>query len=101
MPREIAKEWIAKADEDFRYAMVGLEHSDLFALVCFHFQQAAIEKALPVERSIGEDCAFINPFYIDTRYPVHWPANYDRSTAEAARDATERIRSWVIALLPG
>jgi HEPN domain-containing protein len=98
MAREIAKEWITKAEEDFRYALVGLEHSELFALVCFHFQQPAekylkavivekelgfrpvhdlneliaiIEKALPEARSIGEDCAFINPFYIDTRYPVH------------------------------
>jgi hypothetical protein len=26
----------------------------------------------------------LNPFYIDTRYPVHWPANYDRKVAVKA-----------------
>ncbi|HAS53379.1 MAG TPA: hypothetical protein DCS42_04195 [Nitrospiraceae bacterium] len=46
----IVKEWIAKADEDFRFAEVNLrEERDFFPHICFHFQQAA-EKFLNTKR---------------------------------------------------
>ena len=38
---EIAKEWIEKAEEDYGFACEGIERTDYFAQVCFHFQQAA------------------------------------------------------------
>lgn len=38
---EIAKEWIEKAEQDYGFACAGIEHTDYFAQVCFHFQQAA------------------------------------------------------------
>jgi hypothetical protein len=38
----IVKEWIAKAEEDYRFAEVNLrEERDFFPQICFHFQQAA------------------------------------------------------------
>lgn len=123
VPNEIVNEWIQKADEDLGFAEVGLRHSNLFAQICFHFQQAAekylkavivakelefrpvhdlqeliviIKEKLPEVETIAEDCAYLNPYYIDTRYPVRWPSNYDRSTAEAAAKAVGRIKTWVM-----
>ena len=41
MPPEVAKEWIEKAEEDYKFACAGIEHTDYFAQACFHLQQAA------------------------------------------------------------
>jgi hypothetical protein len=30
----------------------------------------------PSFERIRDDCEFLNTFYIDTRYPVHWPTNF-------------------------
>lgn len=120
---EIAQEWIEKADEDFGFACASLESVDYFAQICFHFQQAA-EKYLKAfivarglefravhnlldllticrqsEADIGElehACRFLNPFYIDSRYPVHWPTHYDRDTALRAQEETYNIRDWIL-----
>jgi len=122
MQVEIFKEWIEKAEEDFEFANSSLEFENYFAQICFHFQQAA-EKYLkafivanklefrpihnllelleickekePGISDIEEDCRYLNPFYIDTRYPVHWPSHYDKETAIKARDSVEQIRKWI------
>lgn len=126
MQTEIVQEWLNKADEDFGFASAGLEFTDFFAQICFHFQQAAEKylKALIIARQlefrpvhnllelvnscrdvepsmaqIEAACRFLNPFYIDTRYPVHWPAHYDRETAWEAKEAAESIRALVRSLL--
>lgn len=116
---KVVGEWLNKADEDFNFADANLsEGSNFYAQICFHFHQAA-EKYLKVfiiahdlefEKihnlinllkicgeqessflSLLEECEFLNPFYIDTRYPVHWPTNYTREKTLKARDATKRI----------
>ena len=55
----IAREWLAKADEDFLFAEANLrDGSEFYAQLCFHFQQAAekylkayiIGKGLPFDR---------------------------------------------------
>ena len=120
---EIAKEWIEKAEEDYGFACASIEGTNYFAQVCFHFQQAA-EKYLkacivahrlefravhnllelleicrqkaPGIQELKEACRFLNPFYIDTRYPVHWPAQYDKNTAIEAKQMAEKIRNWVM-----
>lgn len=122
MPAEIIKEWMEKAEEDFGFASTSIEHSNYFAQICFHFQQAA-EKYLkvfiianglefrpihnllellqicrekePRIEEIEKDCRYLNPFYIDTRYPVHWPTHYDKDIAIKARDSAEEIRKWL------
>lgn len=122
MQNEVVKEWLQKADEDFGFASTGIEYTDYFSQICFHFQQAA-EKYLkafiiandlefrpvhnlielfevckqktPEIEAIEEDCRYLNPFYIDTRYPVHWPTNYDKETAIKARDSAEEIGKWI------
>jgi len=119
---EIVAEWIEKAEEDYGFACAGMECTQYFAQICFHFQQAAekylkafvIAKKLdfrPVHnllellrtcgqaaldvRDLEQACRFLNPFYIDTRYPVHWPGAYDKGTATQAKEMTETIRDWV------
>lgn len=38
----VVREWLHKADEDFRFAEANLrEESEFYAQLCFHFQQAA------------------------------------------------------------
>jgi len=119
---KIVREWIEKAEEDFGFASSSLELENYFAQICFHFQQAAEkylkafiianklefrpvhnllelleickEKETSIEE-IEEDCRYLNPFYIDTRYPVHWPAYYDKEIAIKARDSTGKIRKWI------
>jgi HEPN domain-containing protein len=123
MPPEIAKEWIEKAEEDYGFACASLDGTDYFAQVCFHFQQAA-EKYLkafivanelsfrtvhnllelfeickqydPDIKETESACRYLNPFYIDTRYPVNWPAHYDKDTAVKAKEMTESIRNWIM-----
>lgn len=122
MQNEVVREWLEKADEDYGFGSISIEHSDFYSQICFHFQQAA-EKYLkafvvanklefrPIHnlielleickqkdqsiKAIEEPCQYLNPFYIDTRYPVHWPSNYDKDTAEKAKESAGEIRRWV------
>jgi len=119
---EIVREWIEKAEEDYGFASASIESMSYFAQVCFHFQQAAEkylkafivsnklefravhnllelleickQKELGIEE-LREACRFLNPFYIDTRYPVHWPVQYDKDTAIEAKEETRKIRDWI------
>ena len=123
---EIVQEWLDKAEDDFNFASLSLTQTEYFTHVCFHFQQAA-EKYLKAfiiandlqfravhnliellnicrtqERRIAdleEACRYLNPIYIDTRYPVNWPTHYDLETATQAKNAAEAIRNWVIRFL--
>jgi len=123
MPSEIVKEWLDKAEDDYGFACAATECTDYFGQICFHFQQAEEKylKAFIIANKLGfrhvhnllellaichqadhgaeglnQACQFLNPFYIDTRYPVHWPTAYDRETAAKAKQMTEEIRDWVL-----
>ncbi len=126
MQSEIVQEWLRKADEDYGFASASIEHNEYYAQICFHFQQAAEkylkafiiankiefrsihnllelfklcrEKNVEV-KEVEQDCRYLNPFYIDTRYPVHWPTHYDKDVAVKARESTAKIRDCVKALL--
>jgi HEPN domain-containing protein len=120
---EIVREWMNKADEDFGFALVNLEENRAFyAQICFHFQQAA-EKYLkafiiahelefrkihdllmllkiclsrdPSFDQLREDCEYLSAFYVEARYPVHWPTNFSKKEAEKAYQSSEAIRSFV------
>lgn len=121
--RSIIREWLDKADEDFRFAEANLkEGSDFFAQICFHFQQAAekylkayiIAKGLPFGKvhdllnllntcakiepafaELREDAILLNAAYIETRYPVHWPTHYDKETATQCYEAAGNIARMV------
>jgi HEPN domain-containing protein len=119
----IVKEWLKKADDDFNFAKTNFRaESEFYAQICFHFQQAA-EKYLkayiiskcsafekvhdlvhllkvcsavePIFAVLREDCILLNTAYIETRYPVHWPTNYTKETAEQAHAAAENIAHMV------
>ena len=119
----IVKEWLDKAEDDFRFAEANLlDGNEFFAQICFHFQQAAekylkayiINKGLKFDKvhdlvhllrtcaahemlfsELKEECIILNTAYIETRYPVHWPTDYSRGSAEQAHTATEKIRERV------
>jgi len=116
---QVVSEWLKKADEDFGFASSIIADSPYYAQICFHFHQAAEKylKSFIIDRDLEfkkihdlpvllkpcltkeanleilmEDCKFLNRFYIDTRYPVHWPTQYTREEALKAKIATENIR---------
>jgi len=112
----------ANSDEDYEFAVSVIEESSFYAQICFHFHQAA-EKYLksyiiaydlefkkihdlsmllklcltkkPNLKILMDDCKFLNRFYIDTRYPVHWPTNYTKEEALKAKSAAEHIHSAI------
>jgi len=120
-PRVIS-EWLKKAEEDLEFAISIVEESTFYAQICFHFHQAS-EKYLksfiiaqdlefkkihdlqvllkscltkdPNLQELMDDCKFLNRFYIDTRYPVHWPTQYTKKEALKARKAAEHIRDVI------
>lgn len=124
------KIWLSLAEEEFNYAAHDLadEHLSFFAPACFHFQQAA-EKYLKayilargktfrkihnlVElvkicaeedvsfRELLDEAATLNPFYTDTRYPVHWPMDFSRQDAESGRKSAQKIGNFVKEKLSG
>ena len=115
-------EWLKKAEEDFQFASSVLEQSSFYAQICFHFHQAA-EKFLkafivardlefqkihdllillnacssivPALQEIKEHCKFLNRFYIDTRYPVHWPTKYTKEEALKAKHSSEQVQNAI------
>jgi HEPN domain-containing protein len=119
----IIREWVAKADEDFEFALVNLKECKPFAaLICFHFHQSAEKylKAFIVAHDLGflkshdlpallkicvtkepslirlsPDCEYLNTFYIETRYPVHWPTHFTVDEAEKARFSAQTIKSAI------
>jgi HEPN domain-containing protein len=119
----IVREWLAKADEDFAFAQINFqEGKPFFAQICFHFHQAA-EKYLksyivaheldfqkthdlvlllricsehdPAAARLREACEYLLPFYLDTRYPVHWPTHFSREETRQALESCARIKAWV------
>jgi len=118
------KVWLKLADEELNYALGDLEDENqtFFAPTCFHFQQAA-EKYLkayilacgrtfrkihnlvelvkvcaaedPDFSNLLKEAAILNPFYTDTRYPVHWPIDFSRQDTEKAKESAETIARFV------
>jgi HEPN domain-containing protein len=119
----IIHEWLAKAHEDFEFARVNLqEGKPFFAQICFHFHQAA-EKYLksyivaheldfrkvhdlplllkicasdnPSGATLREACEYLTAFYVDTRYPVHWPTHFSPSETQRSFQSCAKIKAWV------
>ena len=124
---EIIEEWLKRANEDFEFAFSNLkDRSQFFEQICFHFHQAAekylkafiISNALEFEKihdllkllktsqkkepslsCLRDACEFLNPFYIETRYPVHWPTHYTKEEAQKAKNAAQKISETIKDLL--
>jgi HEPN domain-containing protein len=123
---KLIHEWLHKANEDLAFAASIIEDSPFYAQICFHFQQSAEKylkavivaddlefqkvhdlvallkiclKRRPELSELTADCNLLNRFYIDTRYPVHWPTDYTKDKAIQAQVAAERIRAAIQACL--
>lgn len=119
---QIIHEWLKKADDDLEFACSVIDDSPFYAQICFHFHQAA-EKYLksfiiaynlefkkihdlpvllkscmvkkPELQILMDDCRLLNGFYIEARYPVHWPTQYTKEMALKAKSAAENIRGEI------
>ena len=125
-PEEDVREWLKKANEDFEFASSILPDTTFYSQVCFHFQQSAekylkayivgnklefrkihelrkllkiCEQKEPAFSSFREEADFLSPFYIDTRYPVHWPSAVSTEEAAKAQEAARKIKVFVEARL--
>ncbi len=112
------REWFEKSNKDLKGAEILFEHDGDFGLVCFHCQQA-IEKYLKgyliyktgvlqdghnlvklckkasefsqVFKEYLKECAFVNTFYIETRYPADDPLIASKEDVEECLDIVHRI----------
>ncbi len=119
-------EWIEMAKKDLKGANILYEHDGDFGLVCFHCQQA-IEKYLKGYlifrtgflqdghnlvklckkasnfdsgfKDYFKDCAFVNAFYIETRYPAEDPLIVSKEDAEECLSITRKIIDMIDGLL--
>jgi len=78
--KEIIREWIIKAEDDFHLA-------EYLSPKCLDQTPAMAE--------LADDCDLLATFYVETRYPVHWPATFAIEDAEQAYQAASRIRSFI------
>lgn len=117
-------DWYQKAESDLRGAEILYNSEADNSLVAFHCQQA-IEKMLkgyillntkklldghsliflirrasvfdPEIKQFEKKCAFVNQFYVETRYPADVPDEVDQSEVaecfSSAREVTAYIRS--------
>jgi HEPN domain-containing protein len=121
----LVKEWLAKANEDLNFAKINLKELShpFFSQICFHLQQAAekyfkayiVSNGLEFKKihdltillkicsrqniaflGLEEEAGFLTDYYIDTRYPVHWPAEISKKEANEALECAERIRDFII-----
>ena len=126
--KTIVEDWLKKADEDFGFATINLKDPEnpFHAQICFHFQQAA-EKYLKTYivahnlefrkihdlpqllqicsahkssfSDLSEECDFLTDFYVDARYPVHWPSEVTREEAEKSREYACKIKDFVKSII--
>ena len=123
----LVREWLDKADEDLAFARANFEEGwNFHAQICFHFQQSAekylkafvvannlefrkihdlvalLTQCLNLAPSLADlraDCEYLNTFYIEVRYPVHWPTHYSHAETEKGLKAALRIQSLVKSLI--
>lgn len=115
--------WLKKADEDFYFASNYLEDEQtFFGQLCFHYHQAAekylksfivaynltfrkihnLKELMQICQEkdasfsdVEEQCIYLNQFYIDTRYPVHWPTSFTREDTYKAKGSALVIGDFV------
>ena len=114
----IYKDWLAKAHIDLDSARILYAHGGDYATVAFHCQQA-IEKGLKgfilkAAKQLKDghsliylcrkasaynddfepyfkDCAYVNQFYIESRYPADVPEALTKQDAEQCLSIAERV----------
>ena len=120
------KDWIDKAKQDRRAALILFENHADEEFVAFHCQQC-VEKALKSYiikkehrlleshsliflcrqalkfhedfREYLHDCAFLNQFYIETRYPADVPQQVTPEQAAQCLEKAAQILDFILPLL--
>lgn len=118
-------DWYAKAKADYNSAVILSEHEGDSAIIAFHCQQA-VEKAIKgfllketdslfdqhsltylcrkvtklngKFNSFVKDCAFLNQFYIETRYPADDPMEIEQSEVEECMEIAKAILDFVVSM---
>lgn len=121
-PNKLSKEWVAKADDDFKYAQVGFKETDLYANVCFSCQQA-FEKylkaflllhkvdfprshdltellglCLDIDSDFSkfmEAASVLTPYNISSRYPDIGYIVFSRDQADKALEYTQQLKDFI------
>lgn len=119
----IVKEWLFKADQDFGYASTSFQNGlSYFDQICFLFHQAGekylkayiVKHDLPFRKihnlvelmeickskdrefeNLKDQCAILNPFYIETRYGDVGFKIHTKEDALSARGAALKIQQFV------
>lgn len=121
-------EWFEMAKKDLRGAEILFEHDADYGLICFHCQQAIekylkgylisktgilqeghsliklCKKSMEFREDFKEflkDCAFVNAYYIETRYPSEDPMNINEEEVDMCLDITKGIIKLVDTLVAG
>ena len=124
---ELARQWIAKAQNDLLNADNNLKAEQIpFDTVCFHCQQAVekflkaylvsneqipshthdllllLERVLPFNpeaENLRETLSLLMPYAVEIRYPDDWflPSAED---AHEAREAADNVLQWLHTVLP-
>ncbi len=119
-------EWFRMAQKDIRSARILLEHVADNEIVCFHCQQAIekylkgylifmtgeiqeghslvklCKKAMLQDKTFGDflkDMAFVNTYYIETRYPAVDPLMVSIEDAEECLRITDNVVSRIVQLV--
>ena len=124
---KIAKQWLAKAKNDFLNADNNLKADNVpFDTVCFHCQQAGekllkaypvgnnqshplthdlfliLEKILPMDKNaenLRDSLAILMPYAVEIRYPDDWYLPTEEDALEA-REAAAQVLKWIRKALP-
>lgn len=120
------QDWFKKGDQDIKGAHILYNHDGDLGIVCFHCQQALekyfkgyliyktgllqeghsliklCKKASSYDGIFSKfikDCAFINTFYIETRYPAEDPLVVSKEDAEECMRIVEEIINEIINII--
>lgn len=116
------KEWLAKALQDMRSAHILYEHGGDNDTVCYFCQQAAekylkgfllkhtavnqeghnlvklCKKAALYDRNLevfAKDCAFLNTYYVETRYPQEDPLVVDEKDIQECLRIANDLMAYI------
>lgn len=120
--QKFAQEWLKKANEDEKAGKIILKEGGLYGLASFHFQQMAekylkgylilkgkrfrkihdlteiLKECREMDKSfkdLTENCEFLNPFYIASRYPGDIPEGISKNESEEAYKKARGIKEFV------
>ena len=44
---------------------------------------------------LNENCEYLNTYYVETRYPVHWPTHFSQEETYKSFQAANKIQSFI------